>query len=438
MNIIDSRNDESKLIRYNKCIEQLLRDTRYTSLGLFVTNIHPFGKQMMENITKEINVLNISLPLKEKMKSSQSLIDRLRKELESEEDSHKINDKIMYSSLTNENLILIEKFEIMGNKFLGLHKTSKSPVFRGPKDFDFSKTEISQKEDVKIEPKLFGILKSKGSANGKDVFIRPKGGKFYISSTGSKCYINNLDSIEVINELEGVKGCLSGNDVQKGEKHDQIQKIIDDYEKKNGYSFVGYNESKGTANGRPIFEGPNGGKFYGKTKKKLKRTRFLKEESQLKSQPNLLEEFQIKDESENFFDELFSDNLILSENLIEKNIDVSLLNHAGLNSVIRSESDDLSCNLMQAEKKINDLIIQLKEKDELIFFYSEENNQKINELNEEIFRNGKLIIEKSSIIKNLESEIQERNNELETQAIKCSEKDEINENISKTNSKNFY
>ncbi|CAF0961096.1 unnamed protein product [Brachionus calyciflorus] len=112
---------------------------------------------------------------------------------------------------------------------------------------------------------------------GSQVFLGPRGRKYYINSSGNKCYIKDKDLFK--NEATGPTKNEEESSNTKHSVYDNIDddsvKDDDDYVQrmrvyfcflllfdKNGDKYIGLYKSKGSANGRPSFEGPNGGKFY--------------------------------------------------------------------------------------------------------------------------------------------------------------------------------
>ncbi|CAF0992528.1 unnamed protein product [Brachionus calyciflorus] len=257
--------------------------------------------------TTDIDSFELQAPLFEKLKSSKFYINKFKAEIESKSEVEELADKLLNFSFSDEILELIGKFEEMDNHFLGFHKTSKRPAFRGPKGGLFficksfqkryfkdekavdkigSHSETSRDENdekkCKNEPIFIGTLKTKGLANGKQVFMGPRGGKFYFNSLGNKTYIANPETIENVKgssdkREEEVSNESSSLKDKNCEKKNSIQKIIEDYENKNGYMFLGYHESKGTANGRPVFEGPNEGYITLNTIQKIKSEKVNKD-----------------------------------------------------------------------------------------------------------------------------------------------------------------
>ncbi|CAF1136801.1 unnamed protein product, partial [Brachionus calyciflorus] len=162
----------------------------------------------------------------------------------------------------------------------------------------------------------------------------------------------------------------------------------------------------------------------------------LDEKNEFPPKENVDEKIQdyVKEENEiNFFDRIFNENLIYSESLIRNK---SLTdNEEKISSEIKVEVETLTFDLKNAEKKIADLLIQLKEKEDLIYTFSEENNEKIEELNGEIFKNEKSLGEKNRLIENLKHELHQKNVEIESHLAKSCEINEINKNIKNLKSK---
>ncbi|CAF0770021.1 unnamed protein product [Brachionus calyciflorus] len=138
---------------------------------------------------------------------------------------------------------------------------------------------------------------------------------------------------------------------------------------------------------------------------------------------------------DDFFDQLFNENVFYSERITTNKTVELITTDEKLSSEIQSNFDVLTFDLKNAEKKISELLNQLKEKEDLIFAYSEENNEKIEELNAEIFRIEKSLDEKNRLIENLKDELLKKNLEIESHLFKSCEMNEINKNIRK-NQKN--
>ncbi|CAF0993728.1 unnamed protein product [Brachionus calyciflorus] len=189
-----------------------------------------------------------------------------------------------------------DKFENLGNIFVGLHKDAKRPVFRGTKvglffisksfqrvyikdesfiekiekDIINSSEDDSKKFKDENEPQILGSFRLKKNSKTVEIFVGPRGGKFYLNSNGTKCYIKNFDLFRTDSfeskKFEDDRKTSSNIDKKEEDSNssfdDTIQKIIDLYRIEDGYRFIGLFKIKGSANGRASFEGPNGGKFY--------------------------------------------------------------------------------------------------------------------------------------------------------------------------------
>lgn len=83
--------------------------------------------------------------------------------------------------------------------------------------------------------KAVGTYKSNGCANGRYVFLGPRGGLYYLSCSKSRAYVTSRPT--------------------------QIEYFIDS-PKKDEDNRVGTYISNGSANGRPVYKGPRGGLYY--------------------------------------------------------------------------------------------------------------------------------------------------------------------------------
>ncbi|CAF1089173.1 unnamed protein product, partial [Brachionus calyciflorus] len=75
--------------------------------------------------------------------------------------------------------------------------------------------------------------------------------------------LNEKEKKIILLEEENVKTNNNFEDIIPSKRiNSNCQFIKDLFEKLNGYKYIGIFKSNGNANGRPLFQGPNGGIFY--------------------------------------------------------------------------------------------------------------------------------------------------------------------------------